>query len=135
MPANEIADALLGRNFWAFTSQAPLRKRLSEGDAILIYLAGPRRRYFVARGEVARESDEVRAHEREVLESLGLSFMPYRVLLRSVRRIDPPVHIGPLILQLDFVTEKRNYGLHLRLPIVRIGREDFELILSKGCPR
>lgn len=132
--ADEIASTLLRRDFWAFTEHVPLRAKLRELDEVLIYLAGASRRYFVASAQVAKASDAITGDERAVLEGLGLSFMRHRVLLRKVRRFEPYVEIKPLIAELCFIKDKKNYGLHLRLPIVRINQEDFERIVRKTTP-
>ncbi|HHY32799.1 MAG TPA: EVE domain-containing protein [Firmicutes bacterium] len=130
--AYDIADALLGRGFWAFTTQAPLRTKLVKGDEVLVYLAGPGRRYFVAAAQVAAESGKVSKEQRDILRGFGLSFMEHSIVLSNIRRLEPFIEIRPLIPNLDFIVNKENYGLHLRLPIVQIKREDFDRIIGKA---
>lgn len=130
--AEKIADVLLARGYWAFTEAAPLRTRLRPGDRVLIYLAGPGRRHFVARARIASSTQPVDAAKTRDLESLGLSIFPYAVLLGEIERFRVPVSIKPLIPRLNFISEKRNYGLHLRLPIIRIPQADFDLICSRA---
>lgn len=132
--ARHIAKELLNRGFWAFTASAPLRGRLNYGDKILIYLAGPSRREFVAKATVTQPATTVEpgCEEEAVLSTLGLSFMAYRVSLGDVIWFSAPIKIRPLIPQLKFISEKKNYGLHLRLPIVRIDPEDYELIVNSA---
>lgn len=129
--ADEIANTLLSQGFWAFSEQAPLRKKLFEQDELLIYLAGHERKHFVATAQVAKTSDKITEDERKILKQIGLSFMQYRVLLSNIQRLEPYVKIKPLIPELSFIKDKKNYGLHLRLPIVRCKREDYERILKK----
>lgn len=126
--ANEIADSLLKEHFWAFTRGAPVRKRLNRGDRVLIYLAGLHRRYFVAKAVLASASNHPSRHEKAVLDALHLPFMTYTVRLHNVEIFNPPIHMKPLVPHLKFIREKRNYGLHLRLPIVPITEEDYQLI-------
>lgn len=130
--AFDIADALLARGFWAFTAQAPLQAKLAVGDEVLIYLAGPKRRHFVAVAQVASQSDEVTEEQKNILKDFGLSFMRYSISLRNILRLEPFVEIKPLISDLRFISDKQNYGLHLRRPIVRIEQEDFYKITGKA---
>lgn len=130
--ASTIFEELSTRGFWAFTAAAPLRAKLCSGDQVLLYLAGLGRRHFVAAvtlGSVAMPLEPV--HSR-VFEELGIPFFEYSVSMKSVRRLAEPIAIKPLVHQLSFITDKVNYGLHLRLPIVRISKEDYELITSEA---
>jgi mevalonate kinase len=86
LSADEIANTLLSQGFWAFSEQAPLRKKLFEQDELLIYLAGHKRRHFVATAQVAKKSDKITENEQKILKKLGLSYMQYRVLLNNVQR-------------------------------------------------
>lgn len=130
--AVDIKEKLLENHFWAFTETAPLRTKLNKGDEILLYLAGPGRREFVATATVASLLEEIdkKSKEREILVELGLGFLKYLVKLDSICIFEKGIKIVPLRPQLDFIVDKKNYGLHLRLPIVRLQLADFQLILK-----
>lgn len=130
--AVDIKDTLLKQGFWSFTETAPLRAKLKEGDRVLIYLAGPGRREFVAVATIASTAEELEngSEEKKVLSRLGISFLKYKVQLKDIVNFSNAIKIKNLIDKLNFVVDKKNYGLHLRLPIVRINMTDFELILK-----
>lgn len=130
--AIDIKNTLLAHCFWSFSETAPLRGKLKEGDRVLIYLAGKGRREFVAVATVANEAKELMkgSKEKEILSGLGIGYLKYMVQLKDIVSLSVSIKIAPLIDKLNFITEKKNYGLHLRLPIVRINSSDFELILN-----
>lgn len=130
--ATEIARTLLFSGFWAFTSTAPLRGKLQPGDKVLIYLAGPGRRYFIAQATIATTPMIVDESVKKILQNLGLGFMSHSVQLTDIAMFGQVVHIVPLLPKLGFIKNKKNYGLHLRLSIVRISGEDYNLIVRHG---
>lgn len=130
--AINIKDTLLEHGFWSFSETAPLRAKLREGDRVLIYLAGPGRREFVAVATIANGAEELvkGSKEKGILSELGIGFLKYKVQLKDVVSFPNGIKISHLIDKLNFIVDKKNYGLHLRLPIVRINSTDFELILK-----
>ena len=127
--AIDIKDTLLKHGFWSFSETAPLRAKLQEGDRVLFYLAGPGRREFVAVATIANTAEELErgSKEKKVLSELGIGFLKYKVQLKDVVNFPNGIKITHLIDKLNFIVDKKNYGLHLRLPIVRINSTDFEL--------
>jgi len=128
--ATLIAKELLDINRWAFTESAPLRSKLYPGDKVLIYLAGVGRRHFVAGATVSSPSCLIDSKSQlaNLLSNLSLGFMRYSINLQDVKWFKNKVDIKPLIADLRFIKNKQNYGLHLRLPIARIDKNDFDLI-------
>ena len=52
------------------------------------------------------------------------------VPLLNIERFAEPKPIAPLVQDLEFITEKKNYGLNLRLPIVWLSKRDSDRILG-----
>lgn len=69
---------------------------------------------------------------KNVLSGLGIGFLKYKVQLKDIVNFPNGIKITHLIDKLNFIVDKKNYGLHLCLPIVRIGSTDFELILKNA---
>ena len=132
MSAATIGERLIAAGFWAFTESSKVWRRICVGDNILIYLAGPRNRRFIASAIADSVAQEVTKDEAAVLKDLGLVFLSRAVRLRNIRQFQSPVAIRPLVSHLDFITEKKNYGLHLRLPVVRMSEKDFNTVLRAG---
>ena len=126
-----IAERLFQAAFWAFTEGAPLRAKLAPGDRVLIYLAGSAHREFVAKAIVKSEAAPLTEYQERVLGEIGIPFFYYGVVLENIQVFPEPVKIRPLVDRLSFIKEKKNYGLHLRLPIVRISDEDYTLLTTR----
>lgn len=130
--AVDIKDILLSYGFWAFTERAPLQTRLCVGDEILIYLAGLGRREFVAIATIASTVEPLLPESKEshILLNLGMKFLRNKIGLKDIYPLAHTVKIAPLVKELQFIVNKKYYGLHLRHPIVRIFEDDYRLILS-----
>ena len=63
--AIDIKNTLLKYGFWSFSETARLRAKLREGDRVLIYLAGPGRREFVAVATIANNAEELERGSRK----------------------------------------------------------------------
>lgn len=129
--ATHIADVLLSQEFWAFSPHTPVQSKLKPQDRILIYLAGPSRRHFVAEALLASHVFDANESHKDVLGSLGITYFSKIVALKQIRRFDSPIPIAPLVHDLHFIRNKRYYGHHLRHAIIRIPERDFDLIVSK----
>lgn len=130
--AVDIKDTLLKHGFWSFAEKAPLCAKLKEGDRVLIYLAGRGRKAFVANAIIANSAEQIAegSKERDIINKLGIGFLKHKIILKNIDLFPNYVKILDVIDKLNFIIEKKNYGLHLRLPIVRVNQEDFELILK-----
>lgn len=135
--AIDIKNTLLKYGFWSFSETARLRAKLREGDRVLIYLAGPGRREFVAVATIANGAEElvIGSEEKKVLSGLGIGFLKYKVQLKDVVNFSNGIKITHLIDKLNFIVHKKNYGLHLQMPIVPINSTDFELIIKNEVLR
>ncbi len=130
-PAPEVVDTLLKECFWAFSDSAPVKERLDAGDRAAVYVGGKGRHHFVASCVLQDRLSDATDHERAVLSSLGLGFMKRVIHLGAVVRFGAPVRIQPLLNELAFIGDKKNYGLSLRLPVREIDPAEFSLIVAK----
>lgn len=127
--AEEIMNFLLEKNKWAFSLNAPNLKYLNEGDRAVIYLAGKGRRYFWADLTIASTPYEVRP---EPNEPDWLTMFPIRIDIRDIKIWTERLPIGDVLAQLDFITDKKNYGLYFRQSNRIIEERDYSLILDYG---
>jgi hypothetical protein len=130
--AQEVVDGLLGQKAWFFTGQAPLVTALKKGDSVLFYLCGKKRGCFYAyarlSGQLLEIEDDLQLDK--LRRELGLNWFKYYMPLVDIEVFLKPVKIKPLVYQLSFIADKKNYGLNLRLPIARLPKEDMNLILD-----
>ena len=129
--AIEIADRLFECNTWVYNEKTPLLKKLLPKDRILIYVCGANRRYFLAEIELLGKPESFPAESplAKLAKELGLGWMKMYTSIRLIRRFEPPIPISNLIGSLEFIKDKKNYGLNLRLPIVNISLSDHGALL------
>lgn len=137
--ATTIAKTLLTAGIWIYRDNSPNLKWIKDNDKILIYLCGPGRRHFVASVQVIEEAKLFRDKSivldeavYSIATQLGLRWMSLYTKVEVEKVFKEPVEIQPLVDRLQFIKDKKNYGLHLRLPIVKISDEDFNLILHES---
>lgn len=102
-------------------------KRMNVGDGIIYY--SPKTEFetnipcqeFTALGWISGE--EVYAYD------MGNGFKPYR---RNIRYVNSnPVHIKPLINEIQFITDKKRWGYKFRFGVFEISEIDFHLIAQE----
>lgn len=129
--AETIIKKLIEKNIWIFKEGAPNVKKIKVGDRILIYECGPGRRFFYGEIEICSEVSPNTQESNSLAENLGLIWMTQYCKIKLIKVFKKPIFIKPLIEKLSFLTEKKNYGLHLRLGIVSIPENDYELIINQ----
>lgn len=126
--AYDIVKLLLDNKVWAFSSRGPLVKRISPGDRVVVYLAGKDNRCFVADFSIASEISHA---NEEAIRSMGdLSRMfplTCRVSDATIWANKKP--IKDILVQLDFIQDKKNYGLYFRQGAKWLNKEDYERIV------
>ena len=132
--ASHIVATLTTNGFWLTYGRAPYRKLYKRGDKVLFYVAGKGARYFAGNAEIAGPLAEASDDEILLANDLGLDGFNERIPLEAVHFWKEPVPIAPLIENLAFIKDKKNYGLHFRQAAARIGADDYHLILSNTIP-
>ncbi len=132
LSAIDIVKTLLDNGFWAFSGSAPVKEKLAAEDSILFYVGGKNRHYFVATGKVKKTVDFANEAHKAVLDRLGISFFNRTVSIGEVEWFQAPVELIPLKERLNFIADKKNYGLSLRLPLREIQKDDYEIIIGNA---
>jgi len=131
-PAREIADMLLKENIWVYAKNTPNLKRISPRDQVLLYIAGKNNRFFYGYFEVktkAKEGDMIgnNTSQKRIFEKFPLSCS---IKVKDIW--ENPVMIYDVKEDLNFIKDKKNYGLYFRQGTKVINEEDFKLILERG---
>jgi predicted RNA-binding protein len=119
-----------------------LLSRVHNGDKILVYVKAERVRgtevtkpIIVGEYEVSSEvfTDKTKIFHtppNDPNQIFGL-----RMRVKAVRIFKEPIHFRLLVPKLGFITNKRNWPLHLRgRPITKLPENDFDLIMSAASP-
>ncbi|WP_341547458.1 EVE domain-containing protein [Desulfitobacterium sp. THU1] len=125
--AKDIMNCLLDMKLWAFASMAPNLKYMAKDDRAVIYLAGKSNRFFAADFTIARKPYETNLKNEE---PNWLALFPIRVEITEVNLWPKHVSIGEIIGELDFIYDKKNYGLYFRQSNKAIEKADFIRIVS-----
>lgn len=125
-----IIKRLFKEEIWPFREGSPNLTKLQINDILLIYVCGNGRRYFYGEAEIRSKYKPFNENITSITKELGVVWMSAFIDIKPLRTFEPPIKIQPLIASLNFIKDKKNYGLHLRLPIVRITEDDYKLIIG-----
>ena len=122
----EIADTLLEKNCWIFAENAPNIKKMNPGDKVIVYVAGKGNRFFYANFEILEKIKEHKmcpsSEETEVLYAM----FPLGCSIKVLSISSKPVKIADVKEQLNFITDKKNYGLFLRQSTKIISKKNYD---------
>ena len=125
--AEEIMNFLFENNLWVFSSNAPNLRYLAEGDRVVVYLAGKGNRFFAADFTITCKPYEVKP---EANEPEWLAMFPIRIDIKNINLWAEKIPIGDIIAQIDFIKDKKNYGLYFRQSTRVVEEKDFSIILG-----
>jgi len=129
--AFEISSLLLSKETWLYSPLTYNLKRIKPGDMVLLYLAGEGRRCFTASFEIA---ENIRENTLEINGEAKLlnDFYPLATKIKNINQFRKPVKITAVKEQLNFIKDKKNYGLFFRQATKLIEEEDFNFIISSA---
>lgn len=121
----EIVDTLLKDNYWVFAENAPNIKKMNPGDKVIVYVAGKGNRFFYANFEILDEVKEHKTNPSKETETLYAMF-PLGCSIKALRISSEPLKITDVKEQLNFITDKKNYGLFLRQSTKIISKKNYD---------
>lgn len=127
----EITDTLLNNNYWLFSYSSPNFKKIKPKDKVIVYIAGKGNRYFYATFEIKEEIKEHNLTPSNDMEKLLFSMFPLAVQIDKLHIWGEPLNIKDIKEDLEFITNKKNYGLFFRQSTKAIDKKDYNLIVSK----
>lgn len=132
--AKDIVKTLFDKGLWPFKEGSPNLKKLKINDRLLIYICGHKRRYFYGELELTSKIKPLNENKEieQIAKKLGLVWMSVFAEFKVITVFDPPIKMLPLIESLSFITEKKNYGLNLRLPIIAMSKDDYDIIRKQN---
>ena len=134
MPAQDIADYLISKKVWQYSSFAPNVRKIEKGDIALIYLAGRGKRCFYAVFEI----------QEQIRQGLGLSIQGQaweenfkKIFSLGSTICEIKIFTQPVILneelrnELSFIGDKKNWGLYFRQAIRTLPESDYQRIMER----
>lgn len=128
VPASVVFRELIATNNWFLGKRTPFRTAYKQGDKVLFYLAGVGHRFFAGTAAVLSAPCPISASEARALADFGLFGYDLALPLSDVDIWTTPKSIRDFVYRLDFITDKRNYGLHFRQGATRISEADYALV-------
>lgn len=127
-----IVDTLLKKNYWLFSNTAANIKRIKPTDEVIVYIAGKEGRYFYANIMITELIEDATLKPTNETEESLLKMFPLGCSIKVLNVWSKPLYISDVKHGLDFVTDKKNYGLFLRQSTKVIGKHDYEYIIEKA---
>lgn len=128
--AEEIYKILIDHNCWLFNLNTLNLGTVRPETRVLVYLAGPNRKYFCAYFEIADclKKNELKGKDEKesfLFEQFGLS-----VPIKNVNKFNNPLFINAFIKKLEFISNKKYWGLFFRQSIKVVNDNDFNLLVQ-----
>lgn len=125
--AEDTIKLLFNDKIWLFKdTHVPHMRSLKKNDEIILYVAGPNRRYFYSTFTLDSNTQTFDKKNNDFYEL----FSNY-VKIKDIKYIEEKIFLKPLIEHLDFIKDKKNYGLFFRGAARIITDENFYKILQK----
>lgn len=101
---------------WILNNRTSNRLRLEKGDKVVFYIAGSHRKKIIANAEISSHLKK----ESEIL-SIGI----YKIKIWK-----NPFSIHEIIPRLDFIKNKKRWGLYLQGGIINLSKHDYDIIIK-----
>ncbi len=125
VPSGRIFDSLIGRAVWYVPRRS---KDLVPESRVVFYEAKAGVRGYATIADVS----DATPSDQGTLVQFGLYHLAIKLSLANIVVFSKAVHLGPLVHQLDFVSNKKYWGHSLRTTPRTISSGDFEKIVDSG---
>lgn len=123
----EILDKLLTNSEWIFADVKSLRiDKFNEGDKVVIYGAGKPRRCFIGTFEICSKYYKLENKQD------FYKYFDYGIKIKNVDIWNKPVYIKGIKDNLEFIKDKKNYGLHLRQTSRKLEEKDYLYLIQQA---
>ncbi len=130
MFAKDVLADRMKRKIWLVNSKNPNVKRLNEGDEVIFYLGGKQGgRGFAGIGVLTSKPCALSGSNYAKYGSPSSRFDKV-VELRDLRLWKKVKPVAKIVPRLNFIKNKRSWGAYLQGGIVRISKQDFELLIE-----
>ena len=133
LPAEKVAKSLLKEKIWCYSKFAFNIKKLKKGDSVLLYLAGKGYRCYYASFTLNESVDIIVNSENGDLGLPQEFYRRYQLFspIDNIQVYDTPIVLNEeLRAKLDFIIDKKYWGLFFRQGIKKLSEIDFHTITS-----
>lgn len=124
--AEDTIKLLFDDKIWLFKdSRVPHMRSLKKDDEIILYVAGPNRRYFYCTFILDSSIKSFTKTDQELYKL----FSNY-VKIKNIKYFNEKIYLKPMIENLEFIKDKKNYGLFFRGAVRSITDDDYSKIMQ-----
>lgn len=115
----EFASRVKSKTWPVYTYTAN-RRRIQKGDKVAFYKAGDGNKAVLGTAETSSAIEPVDGK------------MDFAVSLTGIRVWKKPIPMKPLVVELDFVGNKEQWGRYMQGGVIRISEKDYNTIASNS---
>lgn len=126
--AKTISENLLKKQSWVFNEHTPNIKLIKPGDRVVLYLAGKGNMFFKASFKI--ESD-ISSRSISLFSSIDGwldKLFPLSCSISDIKVFTTPIYAKEIKGDLEFIKDKKNWGLFFRQSTKVIGENDFNFL-------
>jgi len=127
--AIDILAKRLSEKRYPLYNKTPHLKEVKEKDEVIFYVAGRNSKAQNFIGQSIISSSEI-PNELLVDPDKKRYVVEKYLILDNIKMFKAPVHIKSIIVHLDFIKNKSNYGVYLMGGVSKITENDFNLIIK-----
>ncbi|MBO1626156.1 EVE domain-containing protein [Bacillus arachidis] len=130
--AEQIFEILFKKKYWFFHQQTPNLKKIRNSDKVLVYMAGKGRRKFVGKFEIGGDIQVQNLEQNDTYIQAISRLYSLCVPIKNLEIFNNPVCINDIKEELDFITDKKNYGLFFRQATKLIDVDDYSRVIQSA---
>ncbi len=124
---SQIVKKLFQEKEWIFPKKGvPNLNRFQKGDRVILYIAGLGNRHFYGTFKLNGTIRDIESYPEEFYQ-----FFSKKIDIADINLLDKKLYMKDIKDELEFIKDKKNYGLHLRQSVRAINDNDYNLILKK----
>lgn len=126
----EIIDELFSKKEWIFGNKGiPKVKNFKDGDNVILYVSGIKKRFFYATFKFSGVAEKYQYNAE--IDKPFFKFFGKKINIKDINLCSEKIYFKDLKDNLDFITDKKNYGLHLRQSVKQLSEKDYDFIMKK----
>ena len=128
--AEEVFHQRMEDCFWGILEKTSNRNKLIKGDKVVFYVGTTQKAFFgqANLGSICFKLDE--SDKEKYGHNNPFYRSKYGVLLEDIQIWEKPKYMQDLVLKLNFIENKQNWGSHFQGGIRQLSEEDLEIILN-----
>ena len=127
----DIFNERIKKNKWPIYSKTPQQLNIKEGKKVVFYIAGAgeKKQSFVGTAQIKSiiDNNTVSTDPNQEFKSV-LFFIEFK----NLKVFNEEIKIKEHLNKLDFIKNKKKYGLYFQGGICKINQESYEYILQKS---